>query len=326
MKQYIIAKNDAGQRLDKFLTKALPLLPKNLLYKYIRLKRIKLNGKRCESSVRLAEGDCLTLYISDDFFSHSTAELPFLAANTHLEILYEDENILLVDKRPGLIVHEDEKETVDTLINRILHYLYQKGEYDPQMEHSFTPSLCNRIDRNTGGIVIAAKNAESLRILNEKIKHRELQKLYLCILHGTLQPKAGILEGYHIKRNEENKVEIYHRPLPGARLIKTKYRVLSESGSKRFSLVEVDLLTGRTHQIRAHFASIGHPLLGDTKYGSAKTNAVNKALGYSWQALYSYKLTFRFRENAGILQYLNGKTFEVPSVWLRDAFQQGQIN
>lgn len=315
MKQWIVTENDAGQRLDKFVTKAVPLLPKSLLYKSIRLKRIKVNGKRCEISTRLAKGDVVDLYLKDEFFAPVPKKLPFSGAPPKVTVVYEDENILLADKKPGLLVHSDDKEYGDTLIDRIQHYLYNKGEYDPQQERSFAPALVNRIDRNTGGIVIAAKNAAALRVLNEKMKERELKKYYLCIVHGTLAKKEATLEGFLYKDADKNKVFVHRHPVEGGRTIRTRYRVLREK--KGLSLLEIELLTGRTHQIRAHLASIGHPLLGDGKYG---TNALNKGTGYRKQALYSYKLAFAFESDAGPLQYLNGRTFAVGDVWFLKEF------
>lgn len=320
MRSFIINQNDAGQRVDKFITKAVPLLPQPLLYKYIRLKRIKLGGKRCEISTRLAVGDELCLYINDEFFAETNSTETFKLAPTSLSILYEDDNILLVDKQPGLVVHEDESGQPDTLINRIQHYLYEKGAYNPLDEHSFAPALCNRIDRNTGGIVIAAKNAPALRVLNQKIKDRELCKLYLAIVHGHLEKPSATLEAYLVKDSNENKVTVTQQKTPEGRTILTKYWVLDEN--ERYSLVEVDLLTGRTHQIRAHFAFIGHPLLGDTKYGLAREN---KGTGYKFQALYAYKLAFCFSTDAGPLEYLNGKEFCVPHVCFEDDFKNGKI-
>lgn len=320
MKSFIISRNDSGQRLDKFISKAVPALPKSLMYKYIRTKRIKINSKRGEISTKLLEGDVIDMYINDEFFAPADEHYDFLSASKKLDIVYEDENILLLDKKVGLLSHPDETEYNDTLITRVKRYLYEKGDYDPKDEHSFVPALVNRIDRNTGGIVIAAKNAESLRILNQKLKDRELEKYYLCVLHGTLRRKSGILTGWLIKDENKNKVKVFEKQMPNSKEIRTKYSVISEQDG--LSLVEVELLTGRTHQIRAHFSSIGHPLLGDGKYG---TNALNKALGYKKQFLYSYRLKFAFTTDAGILEYLNGKSFSVEDVWFKHEFLNGTL-
>ncbi len=313
MKEYKINKNDAGQRLDKYLAKAVPLLPGGLMHKYLRLKRIKLNGKRCEASQKLVEGDVLSLYINDEFFEKQDSEKAFLMAKPEIDIVYEDEHILLVDKKPGMVVHEDESHSTDTLINRIQAYLYKKGEWDPDQENSFVPSLCNRIDRNTGGIVIAAKTAEALRILNEKIKIREIDKYYLCLVHGTPNPPKGTLKNYIARNTDEKRVYITNGKTRDSLTAITDYRVL-KSG-RGLSLVECRLHTGRTHQIRAQMAHFGHPLAGDTKYG---LNKDNKNLPFKHQALYSYKLIFAFETDAGCLQYLNGKTFEVRHIPFAD--------
>lgn len=315
MKSFIINKNDAGQRLDKFIAKSVPLLPQTLLYKYVRIKRIKVNGKRGEISTRLNVGDVVDMYINDEFFEKSPEKYDFLKASKNIDIVYEDDNIILCDKKAGLLCHPDDHEYVDTLINRIKRYLYEKGEYNPAKESSFTPALVNRIDRNTGGIVITAKNAESLRILNQKMKDRELHKYYICIVHGVLEQKSDTLSGYLVKDESKNKVSVSNKKTENSKEIRTKYNVLDTDGN--LSLVEVELLTGRTHQIRAHFASIGHPLLGDGKYG---TNAQNKKYGYKKQFLYSYKLVFDFTTDAGILEYLNHKEFEVDDVWFKNEF------
>lgn len=317
MRQIEITKNDSGQRLDKFLTKRFKNMPQSLMYKYIRTKYIKLNGKKCEISSRLNEGDILTLYIKDEFFEEQPDEYDFLKAPIKLDIIYEDENIMLLNKKPGLIVHPDENYHFDSLIARVQHYLYEKGEYEPKKENSFAPALVNRIDRNTGGIVIAAKNAETLRIMNQKVKDRELNKYYLCIALGIFEKKSDLLTGYLEKNESQNRVYISKKPTENSKTIKTKYKVLAEKNN--FSLVEVDLLTGRTHQIRAHLASIGHPLLGDGKYGK---NEINRKMGYKWQALYSYKLSFNFTTDGGILEYLNGRTFTAPEIWFTDYFNE----
>lgn len=318
MRELTVNKNDAGQRLDKFLGKALPLLPQALMYRYIREKRIKLNGKKPEFSVRLCEGDILTFYIRDEFFGSAVPQYDFLQAGKSADVLYEDENILLLNKPQGLLSHPDEGEYGDTAITRIKRYLYEKGEYNPETENSFAPALANRIDRNTSGIIIAAKNAEALRILNDKIKKRELHKLYLCVAIGSFDKKEGTLRGSLEKNEKQNRVYITSPDAENAKSIVTRYRVLKEKNG--LSLVEIELLTGRTHQIRAHLASIGHPLLGDGKYG---TNAQNKRFGgYKKQFLCSYKLIFDFSCDAGILNYLDKQCFELKSVPFRDGFEE----
>ena len=317
MRELEIGKNDAGQRLDKFLTKRFKNLPQSLMYKYIRKKCIKINGKKCDIDTRLNEGDVLTFYIKDEFFEEVQEEqYDFLKAPSKLDIIYEDENIMLLNKKPGLIVHPDENYHFDSLIGRIQHYLYDKGEYDPADERAFAPALVNRIDRNTGGIVIAAKTAAALRILNQKLKDRELEKLYLCTAVGIFDKKEDILTAYLEKNEKQNRVYISDKPTPNGKPIKTGYRVLAEKDG--FSLLEVRLYTGRTHQIRAHMAHIGHPLLGDGKYGK---NEINRRMGYKWQALYSYKLSFCFTADGGELEYLNNRTFTAPDVWFAEKFK-----
>ena len=311
MKELTIGTNDAGQRLDRFLAKAVPLLPASLAQKYIRLKRIKRNGARAQRDTRLEAGDRLQLYINDEFFDTPREDNAYLTvAAPKLNIVYEDENILLVDKRPGLAVHpHDGAEYGRTLIDQIQAYLYQKHEWRPREENAFTPALCNRIDRNTGGIVIAAKTAEALRVMNQKIKDRELNKYYLCVVQGRMSPPKWKLEGFLFKDEVKKQVYVTDRPQPGAKTAVTLYRTLaSEHG---LSLVECDLITGRTHQIRAQFAHAGHPLIGDGKYGREREN---KKYGRHGQALYSYRLEFHFTTDAGPLAGLDGKSFQVEDV------------
>lgn len=310
MKEFHISKNDSGQRLNKFVEKSVPLLPPGLMHKYFRLKRIKVNGRRAEPSYRVTEGDCIQLYLNDEFFAPLQENEAFRSiAAPRLSIVYEDEHILLVDKQPGQVVHADESGDANTLIAHIQAYLFQSGQWDPASELSFTPALCNRIDRNTGGIVIAAKTAQALRVLNDKIRERELDKQYLCIVHGTPSPRQGEIKHY-LRRDETRKqVSVFDRAVPGAKTAVTVYHTLTSSG--RLSLVECTLKTGRTHQIRAQMAAIGHPLLGDGKYG---TNEQNRPYRETHQALYSYKLRFCFQQDAGVLSYLNQREFMVKDV------------
>ena len=313
-----INKNDAGQRLDKFLTKAVKGLPASLMYKYIRTKKIKVNRKRCEQKQILLEGDEIQLFIRDEFFGSPEKDDGALARITpKLDIVYEDDNIILCNKRPGVLVHEDDSAKENTLIMHIKAYLYQKGEYDPDEEQSFAPALCNRIDRNTGGIVIAAKNAEALRVMNEKIKNDEIRKFYLCAVHGKPQKMSDTLTGYLKKNSADNLVTISDKPKDGYKNIITKYKVIASRRDS--SLIEVELVTGRTHQIRAHMSHIGHPLLGDGKYG---VNKDDKARGYKYQALYSYRLIFDFGEDEGYLGYLSGKqvNLDPADVWFVEEY------
>ena len=318
MREFEIKKNDAGQRLDKFLSKAVKGLPMSLMYKYIRTKKIKVNRARTEQKYMLEEGDTVQLFIKDEFFDSPEKDDSALASITpKLTIVYEDENIILCNKRPGVLVHEDDEGKDNTLIMHIKAYLYQKGEYSPEDEQSFAPALCNRIDRNTGGIVIGAKNAEALRVKNEKIKNDEISKFYYCVVHGKMPKKSDTLTGFLLKDSDKNQVKIFDKQVKGSKNIITKYKVVSERYG--MSLLEIELVTGRTHQIRAHMSYIGHPLVGDGKYG---VNKDDRAKGYKYQALYAYRLRFDFNDDSGALGYLKGREVKLSrdDIWFHKDF------
>lgn len=316
MREFVINKNDAGQRLDKFILKTVKGMPVSLMYKSIRTKKIKVNRKRAEQKQMLQLGDTVQMFLSEDLFSDKITDNELLTIDVKLDIVYEDDNILLCNKAPGVLVHsgdgdgkvsgDGDSKDRNTLIYHIQAYLAQKGEYNPNKENSFAPALCNRIDRNTGGIVIAAKNSASLRDINERIKNNEITKKYLCVVHGKMDRKTDTLSDFLIKDSKTNMVKVINSPIKGAKEIITKYRSLAYNKEKDITLVEVELITGRTHQIRAHMASIGHFLLGDGKYGK---NELDRKIGYKHQALYSYRLQFKEKNDA--ISALNGKAFTV---------------
>lgn len=316
MREFTINSNDAGQRLDKFVLKTVKGIPISLMYKAIRTKKIKVNRKRAEQKQMLTLGDTVQMFLSEDLFSDKITDNELLTIKPQIDIVYEDENVLICNKAPGILVHSgdgDGKVSGDgdakdrnTLIYHIQAYLAQKGEYKPNEENSFAPALCNRIDRNTGGMVISAKNAQALRAINERIKNNEIIKKYLCAVHGKLPKKADTLCDFLIKDQSNNTVKVIKRHQADAKEIITKYKEIEYNEKKDISLVEIELVTGRTHQIRAHMASIGHALLGDGKYGNIETD---KGLGYKHQALYSYKLFF-VEKNDEISQ-LNNSTISL---------------
>lgn len=307
MKEITIAANDAGQRLDKFITKYMPSLPTAMLYRGLRKKRIKVNGGKTDGAYRLCEGDVLQLYLNDEFFETPKKQVATPQA-PELKVIYEDENILLADKPVGQLVHDDKPGQTDTAIAHIRAYLIAKGEYDPQKEQSFTPALCNRLDRNTSGIVIAAKNAAALREINAAVKERKVDKYYQCLAEGVINPPTGVLTGFLRKNAADNRMTVFDTQKPNTVKAVTAYRVM-EQGDTRCR-VEVELLTGRTHQIRAQFAHMGHPLCGDTKYGATP---VRTRKGRAWQALCAYRVRFRFDETSP-LSYLNGRDFCVEHI------------
>lgn len=317
MREITISKNDSGQRLDRFLSKAFPLLKQSLINKLLRKKRIKLNGSKSEPNTILKENDKLQLYLSDELLSKRQKPLTFLDIDGGIDIVFEDKNILLVNKNAGLEVHSENVSEGDTLINRVKRYLYEKGEYIPENEQSFTPALCNRLDRNTSGIVIVAKNTESLRILNQKIKDRQIEKTYLCLVYGDLPKNKAVGIAYLKKDSDKNKVVISANKKEGFLPIKTGYKLIEKRGD--ISLVEIDLITGRTHQIRAYMAFLGCFVLGDGKYGK---NSINRQFGFKHQALCAVKLKFSKTGDENSLTYLEGRSFSIKEPEFIGKFNQ----
>ncbi|MCQ2435338.1 MAG: RluA family pseudouridine synthase [Clostridia bacterium] len=308
MRILTIGKNDAGQRVDKFIRKTFENMPQSMMYKFIRTKKIKVNRKRAEISQMLCEGDTVELFVPEDFLVQGQKDDFYKNIVPTFGIVYEDDNIIICNKPVGLLSHSDTDGEQNTLIEQVKSYLWKKGEYDPDAENSFAPALCNRIDRNTGGIVTAAKNAEALRDMNERIRVRSVSKYYVCMVHGRMEQKEATLTGYLTKDGDTNTVSVSKVPQKGhereQKKIVTKYRVTDYDGHD--STLEIELVTGRTHQIRAHMASVGHPLIGDGKYAE---NKKDRARGYSHQALYSYRLVFGQGDDA--LSYLNGREFSL---------------
>ena len=299
-----------GRRLTRFLQKALPAASMGQIARFLRLGRVKVDGRRGHEDTVLAKGQRIDLYVEDEWFAAPQREDPFYSKiRPKLTILYEDAHVMLLDKRPGLICHPDEGEKVHTLLTYAQAYLYQKGEWQPQA-CGFAPALCNRIDRFTGGIVILAKDEEALRAMDAKIRGREVEKYYLCAVLGRMKYPEGTLRHYLLKEPNQKKTTVLRRAQPGAKEAVTYYRAVDERDG--LTLCECLLGTGRTHQIRAQFAAIGHPLLGDTQYGSAKQN--ERYGRVSGQALCAYRLIFRFETDAGCLSGLDGLTVQVRDV------------
>lgn len=309
MKSFTVNKNDSGQRLDRVLLKMFPSLPRSLMYKEIRKKNIKINKKRCDASYTLCEGDVVELYLKDDVLQEKKTYYDFMRAPKELDIVYEDKNLILINKKAGILCHPDGREYVNTLISSVKRRLYENGEWNPKDE-SFTPALANRLDRNTSGIIIAAKNAAALKELNAAIKSRDIEKHYLAAVHGKFKDKSATLEAYITKDEKKNTVKVYDSETDNSKKIITKYTVLDCYEDN--SLIDIDLITGRTHQIRAHMAHIGHPLIDDGKYG--------KETGRFRQALCSYKLIFKNGFN--LLSYLEGREFTLDGCEIYKKFKE----
>ena len=309
MKSIQVDKSWDGRRLTRFLQKAMPSATMGQIRRFLRLGRVKVDGKRAGEETVLRESAVVDMYVEDEFFAEAERADPFYSKiRPKLTILYEDEQVMLLSKRAGLVCHPDEGEKVHTLLTYAQAYLYQKGEWNPKTD--FAPALCNRIDRFTAGIVILAKTQEALRAMDAKIRTHEVQKYYLCVVHGRMKYPEGTLRHWLTKKPEQKKVTVLRRNEPGSKEAVTYYQVIDERDD--LTLCECLLGTGRTHQIRAQFAAIGHPLLGDNQYGQARQN--EKYGRVNGQALCAYRLIFDFEGDAGCLAGLDGLTVQVKDV------------
>ena len=305
MKQVLIDKNDSGQRIDRFLKKYFPKAPNSFIYKMLRKKNIKINGKKAKPDTEIFHGDIIDLYLSDETIEKFRGAHQVPKSNVTPRIIYEDKNIILVNKEVGTLSHSADKESYNNIADSIIYYLYEKGEYNPQLENTFTPAICNRLDRNTSGIIIAAKNYQALKALNLATRKGNIGKFYKTIVKGRVKDE-GILEGFLTKNEELNKVRVVDKEDDHSKKIVTKIKVLDTS--KEYSLLEIELITGRTHQIRAHLASIDHPIIGDIKYGNRNVNKYFKSNhGLESQFLHAYKI--EFTKLTSPLDYLNGRIF-----------------
>lgn len=315
MREIVIEKNEAGQRLDKFLAKYMNEASKSFFYKMMRKKNITLNGKKCEGNEKLAEGDVVKLFLAEDTIEKFSSVQVQEVKKVDLDILYEDDEIILVNKPAGML-SQKAKETDESLVEYLIDYLLGIGKLTESGLRAFRPSVCNRLDRNTSGLIVAGKSLAGLQQMGELFKKRTLKKYYLCIVKGRITEPAHI-RGYLVKDEKTNRVSLskggFSKDAKGLP-IETEYVPIA--WNEEMTLLKVHLITGRTHQIRAHLASTGHPLLGDYKYGFKKWNdRYKKEWKIEDQVLHAYQLTMPGMKKE--LENLSGKTFyaKVPEVF-----------
>lgn len=306
MREIEIKQNEAGQRFDKFLTKYMNLAPKSFFYKMLRKKNITLNKKKADGSEILDLGDKVTLFLSDETIEKFSA-VKIDKVQSNLDILYEDSNILLVNKAVNMLSQKAKEDDI-SLVEHVISYMLETKQIKEEELRSFKPSICNRLDRNTTGILVAGKTLIGLQTLSKAFKERTIKKYYLCVVLGEVQ-KQELLNGYLYKDEKTNQVTITKEKLEDSLPIMTEYTPLSSNG--KLTLLKVELITGKTHQIRAHLASIGHPILGDDKYGDHLTNrAYKEKYKVYHQLLHSYQIILPDFE--GELKNLSGQAFEAP--------------
>ena len=304
MKTIKIKENDVGIRIDKFIRKLYQNFSLSLIYKLLRTKKIKVNGKKIDIDYKLQLNDTIEILSFENLSNKNVLpNQPFLKSKNELKIAYEDDNLLIINKPKKLLVYDEKNEKFDTLINRAKKYLYKNNKWNYQDENQFEPSLLHRLDFNTDGLVMIAKNHKTLVDLNDEIKQRNVDKYYLCEVYGKMPEKEETLIAYWKKDLSKNIVYINKEAKIGFDKIITKYKVLSYDKKNDVSKLEVLLITGKTHQIRAHLSFIGHPILGETKYIQKQFNKNNF---FSSQQLTSYKIEFNIK-NSEFLKYLNDK-------------------
>ncbi len=302
MRELNITSAQKGQRMDKFLMKYMNRAPKSFVYKMLRKKNIKLNNKKAEGNEILSEGDSIKLFLSDDTINEFMRKKKIKPVSKNFHIVFEDENVIICSKPSGVICHPDKENKTNTLNDALLYYLYEKGEYDISAESDFTPSICNRLDRNTSGLVVMGKNLEAVQELNRAFRERLANKFYITVVRGIVD-KEGIVEGYHTK-SDNNIASIGEK----GSYILTKFKPVKSND--KYSLLEVKLETGKSHQIRICLAHINHPVIGDNKYGDINVNRYFRdKFGLKNQLLHSHRLIFNF--DKGPLSYLNGREFKV---------------
>lgn len=308
MKEFQIRDNEAGQRFDKYLSKLLRNAPKSFFYKMLRKKNITLNGKKATGNEKLEAGDQVKLFLSDETFDKFSQQDKAARAVTTLDVLYEDADILLINKPVGMLSQPDDTKE-PSMVEYVTGYLLDKRELTEEDLRTFRPSVCNRLDKNTSGIIAAGKSLAGLQELSELFHDRTVHKEYLCIVKGVLREKKHI-KGYLYKDTKQNKVTIYSQKQKDAQPIETVYEPLDNNGE--VTLLKVGLITGRTHQIRAHLASEGHPLAGDTKYGQDTFNRrYREKYQLNHQLLHAFRLSFPDGME-GRLSDLSGKCFQAP--------------
>ena len=310
MQTIIVNEKKSNIKIEKYLQEIYPDLSFGNLQKAFRKKDIKVNGIRVGRDYLIKHGDKLEIYIADEFL-HATGISGDIRIdpNKAFHVVYEDDNILLVNKEQGIPVHPDRGQSKNTLIDLVREYLRGKNENTAGDSH-FQPALCHRLDRNTGGLVIIAKNQASLDFMLDKLESREVIKYYQCLVKGKMERPEATLKAYLWKDASKSRVFVNNQKTTGSLEIVTGYKVIKYDPEMDISLLEVELVTGRTHQIRAHLAFIGHPVIGDGKYG---TNAINRFYGLKQQALWACKLRFRFSGQSTLLSYLNGREFKVDA-------------